>query len=129
MGRSLVSFSGPDIQRQKGTPKNLCAKEFAELSGELSVRFASKPLFYWAVPRIVQKTLLVLFVRYFGFGVLFWALDFLDLCDLLQFAHFFGRFASLSGHCFVAFWLLFAYPHCGIVPISFLPPLFFGTVT
>ena len=39
------------IRDRKGTPKNFCDKDFAELSGELSGAIASKnPLFYWVVP-------------------------------------------------------------------------------
>ena len=35
------------------------------------VRFASKPLFYWIVPSNCSENSLVLFVRFFGYGVLF----------------------------------------------------------
>ena len=38
------------------------------------VRFASKPLFYWVVPSTCSENYLVLFVRFFCFGVLFWLL-------------------------------------------------------
>ena len=40
------------------------------------VRFASKPLFYWVVPSNCSQHVLVVFVRFFGFGVLFWPLTF-----------------------------------------------------
>ena len=36
------------------------------------VRFASKPFFYWVVPLNCSENSLVLFVRFFGFGVPFW---------------------------------------------------------
>ena len=36
------------------------------------VRSASKPLFYWVVPSNCSEDSLVLFVRFFGFGVLVW---------------------------------------------------------
>ena len=38
------------------------------------VRFFSKPLFYCVVPSNCSENSLVLFVRFFGFGVLFWLL-------------------------------------------------------
>ena len=38
------------------------------------VRFASEPLFYWVVPSTCSEKSLVLFVRFFGFGVRFWLL-------------------------------------------------------
>ena len=38
------------------------------------VRFASKPLFYWVVPSNRSVNSLVLFVQFFGFGVLSWPL-------------------------------------------------------
>ena len=38
-------------------------------------RFASKPLFYWVVPSNCSENYLVLFVRFFDFGVLFLAPD------------------------------------------------------
>ena len=83
---------------RKGTPKNLCDKEFAELSGELSgviclktlvlleispnfwvnflARFASKPLFYWVAPSNSSENSLVLFVRFWLWSS-FLALDIL----------------------------------------------------
>ena len=59
-------------QGRKGTPKNFCDKDFAELSGDFLVGFASKPLFYWVAPSNCSENSLVLFVRFFGFGVLLW---------------------------------------------------------
>ena len=62
---------------RKGTPKNFCDKDFAELSGELSGVICLKTLALMGhdqkPPRIVQK-ILWRFVRFFGFGVLFWLL-------------------------------------------------------
>ena len=62
-----------------GTPRNLCNKDFAEHRVNFLVRFASKPLFYWVVPSNCSEISLVLFVRFFGFGVLFWLLIILIL--------------------------------------------------
>ena len=56
------------IKDKKGTPKNFCDKNFAELSGELSGAIATK------VPSNCSENSLVLFVRFFGFGVRFWPL-------------------------------------------------------
>ena len=70
---NLFTFSS--YQGQKGTPKNLCDRDFAELLGELSGVICLKPLFSSAVPSNCSENPLVLFVRFFGFGVLFLALD------------------------------------------------------
>ena len=57
---------------EKETSKNLCAKDFAELSVNFLVRFASKPLFYWVVPsNRLQNKLWCCSCGFFGFGVLF----------------------------------------------------------
>ena len=58
----------------EGYPKELCDKDFAELSSELSGAICLKPLFYWVVPSNCSGNSLVLFVLFFGFGVLFWPL-------------------------------------------------------
>ena len=55
----------PDFLRdRKGTPKNFCDKDFAELSGELSGVICLKPLIYWVVPSNCSENYLVLFVRF-----------------------------------------------------------------
>ena len=40
-------FFDPFFMGQKRYPKNLCDKDFAEHSGELSGATCLKPLFYW----------------------------------------------------------------------------------
>ena len=62
------------LSGQKRHPNELMRKDFAELSGELLGRFASKPLLYLVVPSNCSENSLVLFVRFFGFGVIFWPL-------------------------------------------------------
>ena len=63
------------FRHRKGTPKNLCNKEFlAELSGELSGAICLKTLVLLASASNRSDNSLVLFVRFFGFGVLFWSL-------------------------------------------------------
>ena len=52
------------IRNRKATPKTLCDKDFAELSGDFLARFASKPLFNWVVPSNCLENYLVLFVRF-----------------------------------------------------------------
>ena len=39
------------VRDRKGTPKNFCDKDFAQLSGELSGAICLKTLFYWVVTR------------------------------------------------------------------------------
>ena len=64
------------IRDREGTPKNLCDKDFAKLSGvNFLVRFASQPLLYWVVPSNCSEHSVVLFVRFFCSGVLFWHLN------------------------------------------------------
>ena len=65
-GRGLIYFY---VKYRQGTPKNLCDKDFAELSGELS-------------GAIGLKTLVLL--RFFGFGVLFWPFYFYGRRDFLS---------------------------------------------
>ena len=60
---------------RKPQTKNLCDKDFAELSGELSGAICLKSLFYWVLPSNCSDKSLVLFLRFFGFGVLFWLLN------------------------------------------------------
>ena len=67
---SLVWFAGAN--RKIPNPKNLCDKDFAEVSSELSG--ASRPYFIGLCRRVYQE--LVLFVRFFGFGVPFLPLTF-----------------------------------------------------
>ena len=62
---AMIQIAAISIRDGKGTPKNFCGKDFAELSG------ASKSLFYWAVPSNCSENSLVLFVRCLAFGVLF----------------------------------------------------------
>ena len=66
--------------RVKGTPKNFCDKDFAELSGELSGAICLKTLallgFDSVSPSNCSENSLALFVRFFGFGVLFGLLTF-----------------------------------------------------
>ena len=54
------------IRDRKGTPKNLCDKEFAEVSGELSGAIRLKTFVYWAAPSNCSEKSFVLFVRFFG---------------------------------------------------------------
>ena len=62
-------------QGQKRYPKELLRQRFLpNFRVNFLVRFASKPLFYWVVPSNCSENSLVLFVRFFGFGVLFWPL-------------------------------------------------------
>ena len=60
---------------RKSTPKNFCDKDFAELSGEFSGAICLKTLVLLGhdrrPPRIVSANSLALFVRFFGFGVVF----------------------------------------------------------
>ena len=61
------------VRDRKGTPKNLCDKDFAELSGEVSAAICLNTLvFFCMVPSNCSEHSLVLFVRFFGFRVLFW---------------------------------------------------------
>ena len=61
----------PYIRDRKGTPKSFATK----ISPNFLVRFASKPLFYWGfLPSNHSENSLVLFVRFFGCGVLCWLL-------------------------------------------------------
>ena len=66
---------GGGFRDRKGTPKNFCDKDFAELSGELSGAICLKThvlLGFEAVtPSNCSENSLALFVRFFGFGVLF----------------------------------------------------------
>ena len=51
------------IGDRKGTPKNFCDKDFAELSGELSGAIClSKPLFHWVMTSSPPE----LFRKFFG---------------------------------------------------------------
>ena len=45
------------LRDRKGIPKNFATKISPNFRANFLVRFASKPLFYWVVPRIVQKLL------------------------------------------------------------------------
>ena len=66
------------LRDRKGTPKNFCDKDFAELSGELSSAICLKTLVLMGhdrkPPRILQKILWLCSCDFFGFGVLFWLL-------------------------------------------------------
>ena len=58
-------------------PQRTCAtKILPNFRVNFLVRFASKPWFYWVVPSNCSDNSLVLFVRFFGFGVLFLPLEF-----------------------------------------------------
>ena len=60
-------FSG-----KEKVPQRTCAtKILPNFWLNFLVRFASKPLFYWVVPSNCSEKSLVLFVHFFGFGVLF----------------------------------------------------------
>ena len=81
---SRVCTVGPKIitqisvQGQKRYPKELLRQRFCRTFGRTFRRFASKPLCYWVVPSNYSEISLVLFARFFGFGVLLWPL----ICDL-----------------------------------------------
>ena len=60
------------IRDRKGTPKNLCDKDFAEVSGELSGAICPKTLVLLGSALKLFRKFFGLFVRFFGFGVLFW---------------------------------------------------------
>ena len=53
----------------------MCNKDFAELSGELSDAICLKILVLFGSALELFRNSLVLFVRFFGFGVLVWTLD------------------------------------------------------
>ena len=62
-------------QGRKKVPQRACAtKMLPNFRVNFLVRFASKPLFYWVLPSKCSEIYLVLFVRFFGHGVLFWPL-------------------------------------------------------
>ena len=62
----VMEFPGILIRDRKGTPKNFCDKDFAELSGELSGANCLKtPFFHWVARSISSDNSLVLFVRFF----------------------------------------------------------------
>ena len=69
---SQRTLSPKCFRDRKDTQKNLCDKDFAELSGDLSGAIC---LIYWVVPSNCSEKSLALFVRFFGSGVLFWLLS------------------------------------------------------
>ena len=75
VGKGMV-YQSMIFRDGKGAPKNLCDKNFAELSGELSGAICLKTLILLVTPSNCSANSLVLFVRFFGFGVLFWLLRF-----------------------------------------------------
>ena len=68
---------------EKGTQRTCATKILPNFRVNFLVRFASKrflnPLFYCAVSSNCSENSLVLFVRFFGFGVPFWPLIILAL--------------------------------------------------
>ena len=68
------SFLFACLRDRKGTPKGFCDKDIAELSGELSGAICLKILVLLGSASNRSENSLVLFVRFFGFGVLFWPL-------------------------------------------------------
>ena len=72
--RSNCLCDGID-QGRKGYPKKTCAtKTLPNFRVNFLVGFASKPNVYWVVPSNCSEIYLVLFLRLFGFGVVFWLL-------------------------------------------------------
>ena len=69
-------LSPPYFRDRKGTPKNFCDKDFAELSGERSGAICLKTFVLLGSAPELSENSLVFFVRFFGFGVLlnFWPL-------------------------------------------------------
>ena len=55
----------------KGTPKNFCDKDFAELSGELSGAICLKTLVLLVVPSNCSENSLALFVLFLALGFFF----------------------------------------------------------
>ena len=84
LSSSLLSGRVPRtiFRDRKGTPKNFCDKDFAELSGELSGAICLKTLVLMGndryPPRTVQKILWYCSCDFFGFGVLVWLLNLLE---------------------------------------------------
>ena len=99
-------ISGPFRVRLSGTekvPQRTCAtKILPNFRVNFLVRFASKPLFCWGVPSNCSENSLVLFVQFFGFGVLFWpwSLGLFWVCFGSVSGPFRIRFGSVSG-CWV----------------------------
>ena len=60
---------------EKVPQKTFATKMLPNFRVNFLVRFASKSLFYWVLPSNCSENYLVLFVRFFGFGVPFLALD------------------------------------------------------
>ena len=100
----LVSTCNPRerkfVGKRKGTPKNLCGKDFAELSGELSGAICLKTL-------VLLGSALELFRKFFGavraifwLWVLFWPLNSRSFSDRSYFEHpsGHGRPPAPSGH-------------------------------
>ena len=77
LGWFSLALPKTPIGDRKGTPKNMCDKDFAELSGELSgSRIVSKRLFY----RVMTSNPLELFRKFFGtvraiLWLIFWPLN------------------------------------------------------
>ena len=67
-----LSVGAPKVRDRKGTPKNLCDKDCAELSGELSGAIGLETLVLLGYALEFFKKFFGLFVRFFGCGVLFW---------------------------------------------------------
>ena len=81
-----------------GQRKVLCDKDFAELSGELSGAIGLETLVLMVMTGTFSncsENYLVLFVRFFGFGVLFWLLT----------NGIFELFRKLFGAVRAIFWL------------------------
>ena len=71
----LEHFSPILFTDRKFTPKNLCDKEFAEFSGELSGAICLKIFVLMGSALELFRDSLALFVRFFGFGNSLLALD------------------------------------------------------
>ena len=66
-----AEYSQQKSQTEKVPQRTFATKISPNFRVNFLVRFASKPLFYWVVPSNCSDNSLVLFVRFFGFGVLF----------------------------------------------------------
>ena len=73
--RGAVFLFSTRVGDREGTPKNLCDKDFVELSGELSGAICLKTFCYWVVPSNCSEKSLVLFARVFWLWGSFLALN------------------------------------------------------
>ena len=75
----FITFIAFISQGQKRYPKELLRQWsiFPNFRVNFLARCASKPLFCWVVPSNCSENSLVLFMRFFGFGVPFWPMNFI----------------------------------------------------